>query len=318
MKRYLITGGAGFIGGAIVQRLVALGHAVEVLDSPSKIARIQTLPGVVYHAGDIRTPEVFSLLQGPYEAVLHLAAQTSARVSHEDPVRDIDTNIRGTVLLLEWCRRQEINRFLFASSMQVYGNVKPDQLPFVEDGPIAPASYYGVSKIAVEHALHLHNSYGMKSTVFRMFNVYGPGQDISNTKQGIVGIFLAKALRHEPIEVTGSLDRIRDLVYIDDVVGAWMAALENPRSAGRTYNMGTGVRTSIRELINIILREAGHDPNTYPVREVAGHPGDQFAVQADITRIRNELGWSPRVHVQEGLKRMIAWARQTYSSGASL
>lgn len=317
MKRYLITGGAGFIGGAIAQRLVDLGHSVEVLDSPLKIARIRTLPGVFYHAGDIRTPEVFSLLRGPYDAVLHLAAQTSARVSHEDPVRDIDTNIRGTILLLEWCRRQGIGRFLFASSMQVYGNVQPSQLPFFEDGPIAPASYYGVSKIAVEHALHLHDSFGMKSTVFRMFNVYGQGQDISNTKQGIVGIFLARALKNEPIEVTGSLDRIRDLVYIDDVVDAWMAAFENPHSTGRTYNVGTGVRTSIRELIAMILCEVGHDPNTYPVREIAGHPGDQFAVQADITRIGDELSWSPRITVQEGLKRMVAWAKQNYSPGAS-
>jgi len=311
MKRYLVTGGAGFIGGEIVRRLVALGHSVDVLDLPGKIAGAPRLSGANYIAGDIGSAGTFRELRGFYDAVFHLAAQTSARVSHEEPTREVDTNVRGTMLLLEWCAQNQIERFLFASSMQVYGNVSLENLPMSETQALVPVSYYGVSKIAAENCLRIHSNMGLKTTVFRMFNVYGPGQDLLNKKQGIVSIYLAFALGGKPIDVTGSLQRVRDLVYIDDIVNAWLVALDNPVSFGRTYNVGSGNRITVRQLIDRILDALGHDKASYPVNELPGHVGDQFGVQAGTSLITRELGWRPCTNLEEGLGRMVAWARNS-------
>ena len=308
MKRYLITGGAGFIGGAILRRLVAGGHSVTILDLPEKVERTVLPPGVNIVAGDIASTETFSRLAPPFDAVFHLAAQTSARVSHEDPQRDIHVNAGGTLLLAQWCIRHHVPRLLYGSSMGIYGN--PADLPVKETTLPAPASFYGVTKLAGEHYLRAHVPAGLQPTSFRMFNVYGPGQDMANMKQGMISVYLAYVHAGKPVEVTGSLDRFRDFIYIDDIVDAFLLALNAEQSHGETYNLGFGTTHTVREVLDMLIEACGHDPRTYPVRQVEGHAGDTFGICSDSTKFRSAFGWEPKVTLGDGIRRMVGWLRE--------
>ncbi|MDA1001595.1 MAG: NAD-dependent epimerase/dehydratase family protein, partial [bacterium] len=178
-----------------------------------------------------------------------------------------------------------------------------------EDRHPAPVSFYGVSKAAAETCVRHFGLQGGDFTIFRMFNIYGPGQNLENLRQGMASIYLAYLLRGEPILVKGSLDRYRDFLYIDDVVNAWLAAWRSPRAAGKTYNLGSGEKTTVRSLLNAMLAADGKSQDEYPVVQAEGTPGDLIGNYADISAIRQDLEWSPGVDLQEGLKRMIEWAR---------
>lgn len=310
MPRYLVTGGAGFIGAAIARRLLERGDEIVIVDNLSSGDRGNVPPGARLVVGDIRDERCWTTLddQGAkgVDAILHLAAQPSAEISHEDPLRDFDTNARGTLLMLQWAARRRIERVLHASTMGVYGSA---EMPLVEDRPLAPESFYGVSKVAAESAVSLFGRSGGATTIFRMFNVFGPGQNLVNLRQGMASIYLAYVLRGDPVLVKGSLDRFRDLVYIDDVVDAWMRSLDHPAAVGATYNVGTGVRTTVRELVDAVIRAAGEVAGRYPVTVAGGTAGDVHGTVADITRVTHDLGWTPRVALEEGLRRMVRWAK---------
>jgi UDP-glucose 4-epimerase len=308
MRRYLITGGAGFIGGAIARSLLARGQSVAILDLPDKIKRSVLPAGVKVITGDIASADTFTRLEPPFDGVFHLAAQTSARVSHEDPQRDIQVNAGGTLLLAQWCVRHHVPRLLYGSSMGIYGN--PAELPVKETAVPVPVSFYGVTKLAGEHYLTAHIPQGLQPTTFRMFNVYGPGQDMANMKQGMISVYLAYIHAGNPVEVTGSLDRFRDFIYIDDIVDAFMLALDSDRSHGETYNLGSGRTNSVRQVLDILIEACGHDPGTYPVRQVDGHPGDTFGICSDSTKFQSAFGWAPKVDLQDGIQRMIGWLRE--------
>ena len=141
-----------------------------------------------------------------------------------------------------------------------------------------------------------------------MFNVYGPGQNLANLKQGMVSIYLAFVLKNEPILVKGSPERFRDFVYIDDVVDAWVAAIESSETFGQTYNLASGKKTFVWELLEELLKSFGHDPDTYPIEFAAGTPGDQFGIWADISRIKADLNWQPHTLLPVGLRQMVKWA----------
>ena len=306
MKQWLVTGGAGFIGGAIARRLVERGDRVLVVDNLSTGTRENVPAGADFVPADLSSDAAVSTLDARrIDAILHLGAQSSGEISHADPVADFDTNARGTFLLLRWAERAGIKRFLFASSMAVYGSTEG---PVAEDQPVAPVSFYGASKAAAETAVSQFGRHGGAPTIFRLFNVYGPGQNLDNLRQGMASIYLEQMLRGGPIVVKGSLDRYRDLVYIDDVVDAWLLALDTPASVGETYNVGTGRKTTVRCLVDALLRAAGHTQGMFPVTVASGTPGDVHGSVADITHITQHLGWTPRVAIDEGLRRMAAWA----------
>jgi UDP-glucose 4-epimerase len=306
VTRYLVTGGAGFIGGAIARRLIERGHRVTVVDDLSTGARGNVPPGADFVLADLRSDAAVGALDGRgVDAILHLGAQSSGEISHVDPIADFDTNARGTFLLLRWAEHQGIKRFLFASSMAVYGSTEG---PVAEACPPQPVSFYGASKVAAEAAVSMFGRHGGAPTIFRMFNVYGPGQNLDNLRQGMASIYLAQLLRGGPIVVKGSLDRYRDLVYIDDVVDAWLRAIEDRSSIGATYNVGTGRKTTVRALVDGLLRAAGHAPGTVAVTVASETPGDVHGSVADISDISRDLGWIPRVPLDEGLRRMVAWA----------
>ncbi len=307
MGRYVVTGGAGFIGGRIAERLVARGDEVVVLDDLSTSSERTAPEGATLVVADLSDERTYAEgLKGAFDAVLHLGAQSSGEISHLNPARDFDVNARGTLLLLRWAEASGVSRFLHASSMAVYGSVEG---PVLETAPTKPGSYYGVSKVAGEAAVRFFAGRGLQTTTFRMFNVYGPGQNLANLRQGMVSIYLAYLLRGEPVVVKGALDRYRDFVHVDDVATAWLAALDAKGAADRLYNLGTGRKTTVAELLDQLGQAFGYPAAACPMTAADGTPGDMHGSVADITRIRTQLGWRPEVTLERGIPEMVDWAR---------
>lgn len=238
-----------------------------------------------------------------FSAILHIAGQASGEKSFDDPVADLDANARSTVLLSQWALERGIPTLIHASSMGVYGS--PASLPVVEDTPCEPVSWYGASKLAAERALAVAHEQGLRTMSLRMFSVYGPGQNLTDLRQGMASIFLAMLRDRGEVEVRGALDRIRDFVYIDDCVDAWMRALESDVSG--VYNVGSGVGTSVGDLIRMLVDALGLPTNS-PIHGGASTPGDQRAMIADVSAIKRDLGWTPRTDLQTGIRSMVGWA----------
>jgi UDP-glucose 4-epimerase len=305
--RVLVTGGAGFIGSRLAERLVLDGHDVVALDDLSTGKRDNVPAKAELVVADVAEPDfVKKLPAGRYDAVCHLAAQSSGEVSMEDPLKDFSVNAAATLVLSQWCLDKKVPRFLYASSMAAYGDAKA---PVAETAPCVPLTQYGVSKLASEHVLRLAARRGLSVTSFRMFSVYGAGQNMANLKQGMVSIYLAYILDGVEVPVKGSLERFRDLVHVDDVVEAWALALAKPSTPSLEYNVGTGKPTRVRELLKALFKACGKGDD-YPVKELPGTPGDQFGLYADVSRAKAELGFSPRVKLDAGLASMAKWARE--------
>lgn len=306
MARYLVTGGAGFIGGYLARALQGAGHAVIVLDDLSSGLARNVPAGAVFVRGDLRDDATIEALPQSIDAVLHLAAQPSAEISHDDPLRDFDVNARGTLRLLQWAERSGISRFLHASSMAVYGatNGTVD-----ERAPLQPGSFYGAGKVAAEAYVSLFGRRGMQTTIFRMFNVYGSGQNLANLRQGMASIYMAYLLRGEPVMVKGSLDRFRDLVHVSDVAEAWLMSLADARSHGKIYNVGTGRKSTVAEMLDALGRAFGFAPGQCPATVVAGTAGDIHGNVGDVSALMQDLGWRPTMSLEAGIAEMAAWAK---------
>ncbi|MFN8413200.1 MAG: NAD-dependent epimerase/dehydratase family protein [Anaerolineales bacterium] len=305
--RVLVTGGAGFIGSALARRLISDGHSVSVVDNLSTGKRANVPSEAEFIEYDLARADCLDHLpSGNFDAVCHLAAQTSGPASIEMPYYDLQANAASTLLLSRWCLKNSVPRFLYASSMVLYGNKLSS--PVNEDAIPEPISYYGVSKLSSEHLLRLAALEGLNVTSFRMFSVYGPGQNLENMKQGMASIFLAYLLRGEEVPVTGSLERFRDFIYIDDVVDAWMRALKLQKTPSAVYNLGGGKPTTVRELLSALIAAMGL-PIDYPIKELAGSVFDQFGLYSDTTRLQNDLDWNPKIELEEGLRRMVDWAK---------
>jgi UDP-glucose 4-epimerase len=304
-KKVLVTGGGGFIGSQISSRLLEEGYEVVIIDNLRTGKEENIPPKAKFVRLDIRSPESLkSLDKHEFETVLHLAAQSSGETSHRDPHYDLDTNARGTLILLKWCYERGIERLLNASSMGVYGQVKEEDCPVKEDMALQPLSFYGVTKLAAENYCNYFISKGMKITSFRMFNVYGPGQNLDNMQQGMVSIYLRFILDNRRILVKGSKHRFRDLIFIEDVVEAWIKSIKNPKAYNKTYNLGAGVKTYVYQIVTELLKSFHKDTKFYPVEYKGSTPGDQLGIYADITKIKKDLDWSPRYSLSRGLTRL--------------
>jgi UDP-glucose 4-epimerase len=306
-KVVLVTGGAGFIGSHIARSLIADGYEVDIVDNVSTGA-LENIPAEAeFFKLDLRfaeSPE--SLPKKQYAAILHLAGQSSGEKSFEDPVYDFDANARSTALLSNWALANGIPAFIYASSMGVYG--QPASHPVSENVRPEPISFYGASKYSAEQVLRVASLQGLRTVSFRMFSVYGPGQNLDDMKQGIVSIFLAQLFRERSIMIKGSLSRVRDFIHIDDVARAWKLALQSPVSG--IFNLAGGKGVTLKDMIAKLIQACGLDSTT-PIRQVEGTPGDQFAVSADISALRQVLDWCPRISLDEGIESMVAWARST-------
>jgi UDP-glucuronate 4-epimerase len=312
VARILLTGGAGFIGSHVGERLLARGDAVHVLDNFNDFydpalkranARLLAQAGAEVTAGDIRDRELVGrLFSGAgFDAVVHLAAMAGVRPSLADPLLYADVNVRGTLILLEELRRRPATKLVFASSSSVYGD--REDLPFREQDDIHhPVSPYAATKRAGELLCYTHHHlYGIPTTCLRFFTVYGPRQ----RPEMAIAKFVAAAMAERPVPFFGDGSSRRDYTYIDDIVDGVVRALD--RCAGyEIYNLGESATTSLSELVRLIGAACGREPR---LERRPPQPGDVLVTCADVTKARERLGYDPRVGVAEGLARYVAWAR---------
>ncbi len=309
----LVTGGAGFIGSHLADRMVRDGCSVTVLDNESIGQRSNVTPAARYLKGDAtRLEDLDPAFAGGIDVVLHIVGQVSLARSYADPSLDLRTNVEGTINVLQLCLKYRVPRLLYASSMTVYGHSAA--LPISEDSACRPVSYYGISKYAAERYVHataerVDLDFDFRVTSFRMFNVYGPRQALDNPYQGVLGIFLGNLLRGEPLTIFGDGEQSRDFVYIDDVVDAWVGAIERPSAYGQVFNLGSGRRLSINTLADQALAAFGHSRSTHPVRYGPERSGEQRHVAANIERAGLALDWVPCMPFAEGLAATAGWAR---------
>lgn len=306
MKTYLVTGAAGFIGSAVASELLKNNCKVVTIDNLSTGKR-ETIPhGCTFLEGNDYDIGVIGKLENyKFDAIIHIAGQSSGEVSFEDPVYDLQTNVQSTLMLLDYARRSGCKKFLFASSMSVYGD--PIEPLVDETKATMPKSFYAVGKMASEHYMRIYSQmYDIQCTALRFFNVFGIGQNMDNLKQGMASIYLALALKNHHITVKGSKDRFRDFVYIDDVVSSVLLSIDRTKgSAFEVYNVSNKRKVYVYEIIEHIERSL---PFSVTHEYVQGTPGDQRGVYGNFTKIENDLGWKPRTNFEDGLQKMIDWA----------
>ncbi|MGQ9851000.1 MAG: NAD-dependent epimerase/dehydratase family protein [Aggregatilineaceae bacterium] len=297
----LVTGGAGFLGSALVRRLVERGHSVRVLDDLSAGDPTRLPRAASFMRGDVNDlPRLWTLLQG-VECVYHLAARVSVPESVRYPREYNAVNVGGTVSVLEAMRDVGVRRLVFASSGAIYGN-QPTQ-PLREDLPPDPTSPYAVSKLAAEHYVStIGRLWGVETVCLRIFNAYGPGQQMPVAHPPVIPHFLRQVLGRGSLVIHGSGTQTRDFVYVDDVVEALIAAASAPDVDRRVINVGSGAETSINELVRQIEALTGLQAH---VLRVASENGGVSRMCADLALARDLLGWSPRVFLPEGLRRTL-------------
>lgn len=304
-KSYLVTGGAGFVGSVLSRRLLRDGNRVTIADNMSNGKRENVPPDTRFLHIDLADAAACApLAKERFDAVIHCAAQSSNATSFENPAADLAANQTATLNLLEFCRRQNIKRFLFTSSMSAYG--QPKTFPTPETEPCYPDSFYAVHKLAAEHYVRIYaQEYGLEPTVFRLYTTYGYGQNLANMQQGLLSIYLGYMLKNDPLVVKGSGERLRDIVHVDDVVEAMVLSLHNPNTIGKTYNLGTGECHSIRDIIADLLRGLGKDPERYPIRWEPRTPGDPPKTHALTAAIAADVGWRPKIDAKTGIRRTV-------------
>jgi UDP-glucose 4-epimerase len=303
--RILVTGGAGFIGSHVVEGYLAEGHEVAVIDNlstgrRSNVPRGATLFEVDIHARE--TERIFAEFRP--EVVNHHAAQSSVKVSTEDPVHDMEVNGAGTARIVELAARYGARKVIYASSGgTVYG--QPETLPVPEDHPIRPLSPYGVSKYAGElYVEWASRAFGLDYTIFRYGNAYGPRQDPSG-EAGVVANFIGRMLRGQPCIIDSDGLQQKDYLYVGDIVRANLLALE--RGSRTVLNIGTGRGTNVLEIFRAVESAVG-GPAAF--EHGPPRPGDVRAVWLDVRRAEEVLGWRAEVSLEEGIALTAAWFRE--------
>lgn len=306
MKTDLVTGAAGFIGAEIARKLITDGRQVITIDNLSTGSEEHIPEGVIFIKGNTFDKEAIAALEKyDIENIYHIAGQSGGITSYDDPVYDMDSNIKSTLLLLDYAVKNQCKSFVYASSMAVYGD--ENECPIKESDKIRPKTFYGIGKMASENYMRLYaDQFGLKCTALRFCNIYGPGQNMENLRQGMVSIFLSQAIENKHIHVMGSEKRFRDFVYIDDVVKACiMAANGKEKEKFQVYSIATNKKTEVGELVNVIQEVL---PFEVSVEYRGSTPGDQFGVYCSYDHIKENLGWTPETDLQTGLEKMTKWA----------
>ena len=309
--RALVTGGAGFIGSTLVDRLLAEGHGVDVVDdlSTGSLANLAEARGdrshdLKVHQVDIRDAAVVELIgRRQPEVIFHLAAQADVRVSVARPAFDAEVNVVGSINVLEGARIAGSRKVVFASSGgTIYGEPAPEDLPVKESHPQQPLSPYGVAKRVVTDYLHVYREiHGLEFTSLAMANIYGPRQD-PHGEAGVVAIFAGLLLDGRPCTIFGDGTQTRDFVYVDDAVDAFVRAAE--KGSGLLCNVGTGVETSVNELYTAMASAAGVSE---PAVHSAARPGELARSALDPGRAGIHLGWEPWTDLATGTAEVLRW-----------
>lgn len=303
--KVLVTGGAGFIGSHVVDACIDRGYEVIIVDDLSTGRASNLNPAATFYKIDIRDQELAKIFEKERpDFVSHHAAQMDVRRSVAEPIFDAHVNILGSINLIECCMHYEVKRIVYISTGgAVYG--EPEYLPCDEAHPINPICQYGISKHTVEHYLFLYKAnYGLNYTVLRYPNVYGPRQDPQG-EAGVVAIFIGQMLTGKQVVINGDGEQQRDFVFVSDCAHANLLALELNKSNG-IYNLGTGRGTSVNQIFGELdqIIHYGRPPLHGPAKV-----GETRKIFLDATKANNELGWSPTVDLQDGLRRVVDYFR---------
>lgn len=296
----IVTGGAGFIGSHLVELLLAEGHEVSVLDNLSR-GRLSNLLEAKKRANfsffeiDIRDAKKLDPLFDGVDWVFHLAGLADVIPSIDNPREYFEVNVQGTVHVLEASRRAKVSRFIYAASASCYGT--PDIIPTPETAPISPLYPYAMTKHLGEELLfHWHKVYGLNALSLRLFNVYGPRSRTNGTYGAVLGVFLAQKFHNKPMTVVGDGAQTRDFTYVSDVASAFYKAAESSIS-GEVFNVGSARDESIKHLVDLLdAKDVIHLPK---------RPGEPKRSCANIEKIKNALGWTPKVSLTEGIKALL-------------
>jgi len=298
-RRCLVTGGAGFIASHLVETLLQAGHHVAVIDNLST-GRMENLqhasrhPAFTFHRIDITDHQAIQPAFHGVDWVFHLAALADIVPSIESPLAYHRANVDGTVCILDAARRAAVKRFIYAASSSCYGLAQT--FPTPEDAPIQPQYPYALTKYLGEQCvLHWQQVYKLPCVALRLFNVYGPRARTNGTYGAVFGVFLAQKLAGQPCTVVGDGRQTRDFTFVTDVAAAFVAAAESSIQ-GRVYNVGSGGTYSINHLVELLGCSSLFIP---------GRPGEPDCTFADISRIRNDLHWKPRVSFEHGVAQML-------------
>lgn len=296
-KKILITGVAGFIGSKLAKRFYEEGYNVFGIDDLSS-GKLSNVPkNVNFIKLDLANKNKLKLIPKECKLILHLAGQSSGEVSFENPIDDLKRNTFSTLNLIHQGIENNIQKIIYASSMSVYGDYK---IKLKENLNLKPLSCYGISKLSSENYLTAFSK-KIPYLIFRMFNVYGPGQDLENLKQGMLSIYLSQAINKKKIIVKGSQERKRDFIYIDDVVEIWFRSVQMPKLNNETFNLGTGVVTSVKDLLDIMKKYL----ENFSIIPKESTKGDQNFVCADNNKLIKKFNYKNFVLLKDGLKKFI-------------
>jgi UDP-glucose 4-epimerase len=298
-RSVLVTGGAGFIGSHLVERLLADGCRVTVLDNFSSgrrrnLAHVESDPKLSLEEVDVSDARRIAPCFRGVEWVFHVAALADIVPSIQQPLVYHRSNVEGTVAVLEAARQAGVKRFLYTASGSCYGI--PDVLPTPETAPIQPQYPYALTKyVGEQYALHWAHVYRMPVVSLRLFNVYGPRSRTSGTYGAVFGVFLAQKLHNQPLTIVGDGTQTRDFTFVTDVVDAFVTAARSDVS-GEVFNVGSANTYSVNRLAGLLGGDVVHIPR---------RPGEPDATFADISRIRRVLGWNPTVSFEQGVQTML-------------
>lgn len=291
MSKLIVTGGAGFIGSHLADRLIMLGHEVVVVDNLMLGKKEFVNTKADFQELDIRNLEGLKKAFAGAEAVFHLAADPRLPVSIEDPVGTHEINVTGTLNVLVAAKDTGVKKVIFSSTCAAYGE---QPLPIKEDVKMSPQSPYGLHKLIGEQYCHLYNQlFGVETVCLRYFNVYGPRKLNTGSYPMVIPVFLGQKKNDEAMTITGDGETTRDYVYVSDVVEANIAAWQSAVADGTPINIGTGIQTSVNRIAELVGGEVIH---------VAERPGEMRRAEADIGRAKELLGWVPQVMLAEGLE----------------
>ncbi len=304
-RRALVTGGAGFIGSHLVERLLHEGLQVVVLDDLS-LGKHEYVPkDADFVRGDVRDPAVVSAAIAGADVVCHLAARVSIRASVSGFYEDAETNLMGTLNVLRACASHHVKKLIYASSMAVYADAT-EPVPLREDYETAPISPYGVAKLASErYAMLVAGGSGFDAVALRYFNTYGPRQTFT-PYVGVITIFIQRLLRGEAPLIFGDGEQCRDFVYVGDVVDATLRAMTHD-VCGTVFNVGSGRGTTVNQIASMLC--ARLRPEVAPEHVVA-HPGELRNSVADIGKARQFLGYEPQASLEDRIDQVIAWNQE--------
>jgi nucleoside-diphosphate-sugar epimerase len=314
MASYLVTGGAGFIGSHLAEELVRRGQSVRVADSliTGKRRNIEHIPGVEFLEGDLADPAVAARAVQGMDYVLHQAAIPSVPRSVNDPVTSNRANVDATLNVLVAARDAGVKRLVFAGSSSEYGN--SPTLPKHEDMPFSPLSPYALQKVVgTQYCQMFTRLYGFETVVIRYFNVFGPRQDPGSPYSGVISLFSTALIDgHQPI-IYGDGEQTRDFTYVANVVDGVLRACTAPKAAGEVINVACGTRISLNELLRVMNRVVG--TNLQAIYKDA-RAGDVKDSQADISKAKALLGYTPSVGLEEGLRHTLDWCRTESAAAA--